>query len=122
MKTFNGNILCGVHIGEHGFSADGVIEEIKERVIKPGYNFVTIRTKARAGDIIPKEVYISWARFLRENKIYFIFLYSICLKDGVMKSSFTKDMIDSIKNEAGEYFLGDMFGELGSCFGAKAKG
>lgn len=122
MEIFEENMLCGVHIGEHGFDADGVIAEITERVIKPGYNFVTIRTRARFGDIIPKETYIKWAKFLRENKIYFIFLYSICLMGGVMRSSFTKDMIDDIKREAGEYFLGDMFGELGSCFGGKLKG
>lgn len=122
MDIINNNILCGVHIGEHSFDADAVINEITERVIKPGYNFVTIRTRARFGDVLPKETYIKWAKFLRENKIYFIFLYSIYLGNHKLESSFTKDIVDAIKEYGGEYFLGDMFGELGSCFGGKSKG
>ncbi|MBR7116861.1 MAG: hypothetical protein IKC87_04040 [Clostridia bacterium] len=45
------NMLYGVHIGEHSFEPDKIIEEINERVIKPGYNFVTIRTRARLGEV-----------------------------------------------------------------------
>ena len=45
---FNENMIYGIHIGEHGFSEESVVDEIKERVLKPGYNFVTIRTRAPA--------------------------------------------------------------------------
>jgi len=117
----NQNMLYGVHIGEHGFDPDGIIEEINERVIKPGYNFVTIRTRARQGDILPEEYYLKWAKYLKENKIYFLFLYTI--KTGEeLKGSINKETVQKMKEIAGEYFLGDMVGELGSCFGAKHAG
>ena len=74
------NMLYGVHIGEHGFDPEGVINEINERVIKPGYNFVTIRTRARFGEVLPHETYVKWAEYLAENKIYFLFLYTLQTK------------------------------------------
>ena len=116
------NMICGIHIGEHGFDADRVIEEINERVIKPGYNFVTIRTRARLGEIVPHETYVKWAKYLAENKIYFLFLYSIIARGKVLVGTIEKRTVDEMKRIAGEYFLGDMLGELGSCFGAKHEG
>ena len=65
-------ILSGIHIGEHDFMVDKVKEEIYERCVKPGYNFVTIRTRKKA---IKPEVFVEWARYLAEHKIYFVFLY-----------------------------------------------
>ena len=62
------NMLYGVHIGEHGFEPASVIEELKARVVDHGYNFVTIRTRARKGEILPHEAYVEWARYLAENK------------------------------------------------------
>ena len=114
-------MLYGVHIGEHSFSADAVIREIEERVIKPGYNFVTIRTRARFGEIIPHETYLEWAEYLAKNKIYFLFLYTMS-KKGELRGSIEKRTVVAMKEIAGEYFLGDMVGELGSCFGAKHLG
>lgn len=115
-------MLYGVHIGEHGFDVDNIIEEIRERVIKPGYNFVTIRTRARKGEFLDLATYETWAKFLAENKIYFIFLYTMMQKDGQLISSLDKTIVARMKEIAGEYYLGDMLGELGSSFGAKQKG
>lgn len=39
-------ILSGVHIGEHRFDPDSILDEIKTRCIDRGHNFVTIRPKA----------------------------------------------------------------------------
>ena len=116
------DMIYGVHIGEHGFDPDGVIEEINERVIKPGYNFVTIRTRARLGEAIAPDVYVKWAKHLAENKVYFLFLYTIVTSTTVLTSTLDSDIVSAMKDVAGEYFLGDMLGELGSCFGAKHKG
>ena len=41
-------ILNGIHIGEHSFDPDNVINEIYERCVVPGLNFVTIRTRRGA--------------------------------------------------------------------------
>lgn len=115
------NMICGIHVGEHGFDPDAVIDEIRERVIKPGYNFVTIRTRARLGEIVHHETYVKWATFLAENKIYFLFLYSIIASKKELVGTIEKRTVDAMREIAGEYFLGDMLGELGSCFGAKHK-
>lgn len=116
------NMLCGVHIGEHSFDPEKVIDEINERVIKPGYNFVTIRTRARLGEPVSHETYLKWAKHLAENKIYFLFLYSIVANEKALRTTFEERTVRAMKEIAGEYFLGDMLGELGSCFGAKHKG
>ena len=116
------NMLYGIHIGEHGFDAEGVIDEIRTRVIEPGYNFVTIRTRARQGEVLSPDIYIKWAKYLAENKVYFLFLYTIVTSGTELHSSLDADIVRGIKAVAGEYFLGDMLGELGSCFGAKHKG
>ena len=39
-----------------------------------------------------------------------------------LTSTFDVETVSKMKEIAGEYFLGDMVGELGSCFGAKSKG
>ena len=64
-------VIHGIHIGEHSFEPAKVIEEINERCIKAGLNFVTIRTRAMD---IPQEYFIEWAEYLAANKIYFILL------------------------------------------------
>ena len=118
---FNENMIYGIHIGEHGFSEESVVDEIKERVLKPGYNFVTIRTRARFGETVAHETYLKWAKLLADNKVYFLFLYTI--KTGQkLTGSISPDTVTAMKEIAGEYFLGDMLGELGSCFGAKHPG
>ena len=37
-------VISGVHIGEHSINPDAVMNELRERCVKKGYNFVTIRT------------------------------------------------------------------------------
>ena len=105
-------ILNGIHIGEHSFEPDAVIEEIYQRCVKPGHNFVTIRT-SRCKDVIPPEVFCKWAQYLAENKIYFVFLYTLQQAPAGRVSQFDRDTVAKMKEIAGEYFLGDMIGETG---------
>ncbi len=114
------DILYGTHIGEHGYDVDEIINEIKTQCIDRGMNFVTIRTPKRVQ--IAHEYFIKWARFLAENKIYFIFLYTLQFAPEGKESQFTPELVSEIKKIAGEYFLGDMLGELGSVFAAKMPG
>ena len=67
-------ILYGAHIGEHGYDADKLIDEVKRLCIARGMNFVTIRMP-RSKEPLPSEYLIKWAKFCAENKIYFIYLY-----------------------------------------------
>ena len=75
MKLERDTILNGVHIGEHSFVPEKIKEEIYERVIKPGYNFVTIRPRKTVD--VPQHYFVEWAKYLAENEVYFVFLYTI---------------------------------------------
>ena len=112
-------VLNGIHIGEHSFDVAGIIQEIRDRVIAQGLNFVTIRTRAAS---IPQEAFIEWAKFMAENKIYFCFLYTVQYPPKGRKSQFDKETVQKMREVAGEYFLGDILGETGSSGACKAAG
>lgn len=119
------NLLYGAHIGEHGFDPDTIIREIKENCVDRGMNFVTIRTGGvtlRPTQPIPDEYFLAWAKYLAENKIYFIFLYSMAIKNSEYTSQMSPALVQQMKEIAGEYFLGDMLGELGALFCGKMPG
>lgn len=113
-------ILYGAHIGEHGFDKDLIIKEIEENCLSRGMNFVTIRTPKRK--LVEPEYFIEWAKFCAENKVYFFFLYTLQHAPEDRVSQFTPDLVAQIKEIAGEYFLGDMLGELGSVWVGKLPG
>ncbi len=116
-------VLNGVHIGEHGFDPEKVIDEITERCIKPELNFVTIRPRYHGRrDPIAQRYFIEWAKFLSENKIYFVFLYTVQFAPEGKDSQLEPETIAKIKEIAGEYFLGDMIGEVGSSRACKQAG
>lgn len=112
-------VFSGVHLGEHGFDAENIKNEIYERCIKPGYNFVTIRPNKTE---VPQQTYIDWAQYLTDNKIYFVFLYTLQNAPGDKESHLTFDTVKRIKEIAGEYFIGDMIGETGSDYACKLAG
>ena len=104
-------VLNGIHIGEHGFDPASVKQEIEERVLKPGYNLVTIRTRREQ---VPQDVFLDWAKYLSDNRIYFLFLYTIQNCPPGRDTQFEPETVAKMKEIAGEYFLGDMIGETGS--------
>ena len=110
-------IIAGVHIGEHSFEPDAIITEIKERCIDCGHNFVTIRPPYHKN--IPQEYFIQWAKYLAENEIYFIFLYTAQYPAPGRESHLDKETVAEMKRIAGKYYLGDMLGETGSTFACK---
>lgn len=112
-------VLNGIHIGEHSFEPENVIQEIYERCVVPGLDFVTIRT---GREVVPQHYFIEWARYLGEHKIYFIFLYTIQHVPEGRESQFNEETVAKMKEVAGEYFLGDMIGEIGSSFACKFAG
>jgi len=104
-------ILNGIHIGEHSFDRESVKQEIYDRCIKPGYNFVTIRTNKEQ---VPQDTFLEWAQYLADHHIYFVFLYTIQTAPDGRDSQFDADTVAKMKEIAGEYFIGDMIGETGS--------
>lgn len=112
-------IYNGIHIGEHSFVPENIINELNERCVKPGCNFVTIRTTRQQ---VEPEMFYEWAKYLAENNIYFVFLYTMQKAPEGKVSQFTKEVVDNIKKIAGKYFLGDMIGETGSIYACKFPG
>ncbi|MBQ2743169.1 MAG: hypothetical protein IJF32_10245, partial [Oscillospiraceae bacterium] len=96
-------VMVGVKVGEHSFDADGLINEIRERVMNRGCNFVYIRTII--GEKQPRGMFIKWAKFLAENKIYFHFGTHRPPAESV--AQFDAELVAELRNIAGEYFLGD---------------
>ena len=116
-------ILNGIHIGEHSFDPARIIEEIEERCVKPGLNFVTIRTGYKRGRFpIPQHYFLEWAEYLAAHKIYFLFLYTVQYAPEGRDSVLDKETVSKMKEIAGEYFLGDMIGEVGSSLACKLEG
>ena len=111
-------ILNGIHIGEHAFDPDHVIDEIRQRCVEPGFNFVTIRTRREA---VPQHYFLQWAEYLSSHQIYFVFLYTVQHVVG-RDSQFDPETVVKIKEIAGKYFLGDMIGETGSSCACKLPG
>lgn len=113
------NVLYGVHLGEHGFDAESVEKELRSYKAL-GYNFITIRPKG--GALIEEKYYIRWAKYLAENKMYFIFLYAIQYPPKGERCHLKPETVLRIKEIAGKYFLGDMLGETGSSHACKLPG
>lgn len=121
--TLSDTVLNGVHIGEHGFDPDKVIDEIYERCVQTGLNFVTIRPgyKSRR-PYIPQHYFLEWAEYLAAHKIYFIFLYTVQHAPDGRQSHLDPETVAKIRQIAGEYYLGDMIGEVGSSMACKMPG
>ena len=110
-------VISGVHIGEHSFVPEKIKDELKQRCIDQGHNFVTIRpSDSYVPDGVSQHYYIEWAKYLAENKVYFVFLYAVQHPPKGKKSHIDKETIDEMKKCAGKYFLGEMLGETGSQF------
>ena len=120
MKNTRDTVLNGIHIGEHSFVPEKVIDEIYERVIKPGFNFVTIRTRRNVE--VPSHYFVEWAKYLAENKVYFVFLYTIQNAPEGKETHLDKETVSEMKRVAGKYFIGDMIGETGSSVACKWPG
>ena len=67
-------ILNGIHIGEHEFVPEKIIDEIKTRCIDAGFNYAVLRPHVAN---ISGEDFCKWAKYLADNEIYFMFLYTV---------------------------------------------
>ncbi|MBE6964655.1 MAG: hypothetical protein E7441_01315 [Ruminococcaceae bacterium] len=111
-------ILNGVHIGEHGFDPDKIIDDIKERAIDAGFNYVILRPGKRK--IFEQKYFIEWAKYLAENQIYFAILYNVQYPPEGKESWLEPETVAKMKEIAGGYFLGETIGEPGSMYACKA--
>lgn len=113
-------VLNGVHIGEHSFNPNEILDEIRTRCVEKGFNFVSIRP--RGTEEYDQSYYIEWAKYLAENKIYFAFCYAIQHAPGDKKCRLDAETIRKINKIAGKFFLGDIIAEAGSSAACKMQG
>jgi hypothetical protein len=121
MKIERDTVLIGTKIGEHAFDPESAIDTIRERVVERGFNLAYVRP-AKLSITYSPEDYISWAKYLAENKIYFHFgaMAQNPPKDQLTK--LTRETVEKIKEIAGEYFLGEAIREPGTHYAAKGPG
>ncbi len=106
-------ILNGVRIGEYDFIPETAKDEIQKRCIEKGMNYVEIDLGKSSR---PAEDYVlELAKFLAENKVYFVF--NTARKD--VSVGFDSDFAEKIKEVSGEYYLANEFGEVGTRFSCK---
>ena len=117
-KMEKGFAVSGLHVGEHSFQPERLTEEFEARGIGD-LSFLTIRT--RSEQVEPRYFY-EWARWCRDHQVYFMFLYTVQNAPKGKESQFTPEMVARMREIAGEYFLGDQFGEIGSVLGATPRG
>lgn len=109
--------LNGVRIGEYDLNPDTVIDEIREKCIEGRKNYTDI--SVYRNEVIEPEKFISWAKFMAENGIYFHFS---CSRNLNYELPFTKETFLEMKRVAGDYFLGLTVPELGNIFGCSGYG
>ncbi len=108
-------IIHGFRVNKNISVFDKIIDEIREKSAC-GMNlvYIPIYTQENVG----QEYFLEWAKYLADNKIYFIFPGG-----GPRKAAgFTLETAKKMKEIAGEYFLAYALGECGSYFSCKASG
>lgn len=124
----NDFIINGIHVGEHSFEPDSIIEEIKTRCIDQGYNYVALRpcnmkkNPKYKDTVIDQQYYLDWAKYLTDNRIYFSFVYIAQFPPNDKELYIHPETIAKIKEIAGDYFLGDEIGEPASLYASKGAG
>ena len=101
--------LNGIRIGEYELNPDTVLDEIREKCVEGRKNYTSIALYR--GETIAPEMVLSWAKYMKENDIYFHFAFSA---DKSLGFPFDAETADKVKEVAGENFLGILVPELGS--------
>ncbi len=114
-------ILNGKNFGnkEADFGKDEILAAIKERYVDGGLNYMSIKP---FGKYMEPENVREWVKYLAENKIYFAFNYATQRAPEGEDSALSAELIADMKEIAGEYYLGELFGETGSQYACKLPG
>ncbi len=105
-------VINGIRIGEYDFNPDGVIDEIKEKCIECGMNYVAFSVGTKVKPDI--SYFEKWAEFLKANSIYFTFTQAPQTTLG-----FDANTALRMKEIAGDYYLGNIVTEIGSAYCCK---
>lgn len=114
----------GVRIGEYKFSAETAFDEIYERCISKGMNYVELNFMGMLGtpeafDVRPGEEYgLALAEYLAKHKVYF----SIVGGGDRKPLPFSEETCVKMKAIAGEYYMAHNLAERGSVLSCKGAG
>lgn len=121
MKLERDTVLCGTKIGEHYFTPETAIDELKKRIVDRGCTIAYIRPMS-VSKTYAQEDYVKWAKFLADNKIYFHFGAMAQNPPEGRKTKLEKETVEKICEAAGEYFLGEAIREPGTHYACKGPG
>ncbi len=117
-------IKNGVRIGEYHFSAETAFDEIYNKCISKGMNYVELNFMGMLGtpeafDVRPGREYgLKLAKYLADNKVYF----SIVGGGDRMPIPFDDETCAEMKKIAGEYYMAHKLAERGSVLSCKGAG
>lgn len=112
-------MLTGLSYGEHVMRADKVVEDLTETLKNCGNSFIVRCQPDRPMDA---EMYSLIAKYAKDNSMPFAFLYAYQHPPKGKNSHLTAEIVKNVKEIAGDLFLGEMFGEIGSQLVAKDYG
>lgn len=121
MKLERDTVLCGTKIGEHYFTPETAIDELKKRIVDRGCTIAYIRPMS-VSKTYAQEDYVKWAKFLADNKVYFHFGAMAQNPPEGRKNKLEKETVEKICEAAGEYFLGEAIREPGTHYACKGPG
>ncbi len=108
-------IMHGIRIGEYVVVPEKVIDQINRECIDKGMNYVAFSVGSNFDtSAVGRQYFIDWAKHLTEHKVYFSFTGNNPQSLGIDEETALK-----VKEIAGEYYLGNMYAEIGSDFGCK---
>lgn len=101
----------GIEIGEHISDYENFTKYIEDHFDPDKLDFVLIMMKPVE---MPRKLWREWGEFFKKHKITFAFLYTQQRGAPEGKDThLTPEIVEELKQTAGEYFLGDMIGETG---------
>lgn len=104
-------MLRGLHYGEHTMNPDRVVEDL-DMILDGCANAFVVRCRPK--EPMKPEMYRSIARYAGDKGMPFAFLYAGQYPPEGRKSHLDESTVKDIEAIAGDLFLGEMFGEIGS--------
>ena len=114
----NDLVLNGINCAADGTDPQILMDMITKRCIDRGLNFAKIYPKGN----VDQSHYLVWAKFLTEHQLYFCYSYLTYAAADGFASRMLPETAAEVKRIAGEYFLGECFGEPGSAYACKLPG
>ena len=116
------HMLTGVNIGDYEFVPNTILDVVKKYKFGKEngnvFNFLTIRVDWERPT---SEQLYKWARYFRDNEIYFIVSGNFP-RYGEQVPRISDEEMNKMREIAGEYFMGNKLSEFGGFYATRGKG